>query len=540
MIIHTLEISKQITNDEYQDFFKKHKKQTYPNKKVVKKYGSQNDKGFFCGSLKSEVLYQGVNELHARQYSFQVEGKTIYKHQFISIINPMKLIGSHSRLALYTGAELYQAIVTAFKEAMEKMKMSYVSDFSTWTVKRIDYCTNIYLPSQDFVVEYLKLLQHGKIPYQYLQAYEDNYNKLQKERNLEGKTLYDKNRNVIPPKGIQTYDSRLYREMHPDQGINEQKWGSYWVLGVNDAINIYNKYDQLSKQENVNPEYLEESKPLLRIEKQIKEPNRLNHKYNEHTKGIEDPFNEGTSPFKYVPYREPSTLMRSGISHYELSNMVGGIEVSSSPKSWRKYYDNVYLRSKDLHKFIEDLRKEKQINVARYQSLKQFITDVNRQGGSIWKVKLERINNAPGDKAKIERDITQNMKILNEYGVSAVTIRDKEIFRDEDGNIINIKWLPSVGELLREAWKPDGRKRIDEKLKGICTMKLKPSKDKITLEDGITFNNATVTFTVSHVDTGKKVEELNPPLSKKMLDWFYEEKARADRERGEIHQLKET
>lgn len=537
-IIHTLELKADISYEVYNDIFNHNKLR--PTVKTEKNYGKSDKVKHVYKLINSDVLKHGINEFTAIKYPFVItdaNGKrAVYRYRFEIIFNPMKAIGEHSRLALYSGSEQYESVSEAFTALMKELNIHPLyTNLDAWEVKRIDYCTNVYLPSQSFVTEYLRLLKHGDIPQSYQTAYEDNYIKLNKK--------YDSHRNLIPTTGILSSDSRLYREMYPEKGINKQAWGSYWVLGKNDCINIYDKYDQLiskiEKGKQVDPEDTESAKQIIRVEWQCKsKANDLNKRYNEHTEQQIDPFSGETVPQKIKPKRTPSTLMRSGIGHQEQIRMLGRIEVGSASKTWKRYYDCVYLRRKDLYAFIDRLRKEKKISKQRFLHLRQLIIDVNKQNSSIWKVRQERTEGLTKKEAQKEvSQINKDLSILRKYRVSAVTIRDTEQFTDKNGEQLNIKWLPSLSSLLRDSWNPEGKEKTIRKIREECIMKYNPD-DRTPTHEGdspyITFKNAVINFTVSHVGTGKKVEDLNPPLSDRTLAWFYEHKAKADQEHASI------
>lgn len=168
---------------------------------------------------------------------------------FMLFVNPSKLLGRDARTDLYTGNSFYPLLRQRFNSVIEgintKMGGWRLPFWDSWNLSRIDYCYNIQLENQGRVLDYIRLLKKGRIPWQYLTT----------DRKYDGRGNYT--------------DACRYPRL---LSINKKWQHSHYILGESVNINIYDKFSEIQKESSRKPSKkdLEDTDGILRFEIQFK------------------------------------------------------------------------------------------------------------------------------------------------------------------------------------------------------------------------------------------------------------------------------
>jgi len=216
--------------------------------------------------------------------------------------------------------------------------------FEYWTVHRLDYCIQVKTP---YVKEYIKLFKKGDRK-GYINELDGNNNRTDKPGSLYL---------------VRNTKNKRYRGF---------------------TINFYDKYDQLSKEEDTSPELLEASKDILRLEVQCFKPKLeyIKKKYNFENKLIINFLDEN--------------ICEDIIGQY-IKEIIG---------------DADYHRKSKALKRIENAK----LQTSTKRDLKQIIEAVAKQHQSIDKVRKKGI---------LKADVyNRRIKQLYEMNINPVTISD--------------------------------------------------------------------------------------------------------------------
>ena len=443
--------------------------------------------------------YRGINELRIASKGYYLTDKHTRRKKWINyeviraIVEPSVMINPADRLRLFTGMEGEQEQARqAFNAMMKEIPLKqgketiYLPDFYKWKVKRVDYCTNVFLPSQDFVNAYLNLLYHCDLPLSYRRDLYEDY---------RIDALY-RGKKIAPRK----------KEKYPNKPLKQREGSFYLRKGKHQSsgVNIYNKYDRWIKKHQKNQEKgkkdkfsqedLERSKKVLRVEYQfsgydlnkakktfIQYPDNHFFEYWQISEEDKEDYESFLDSRGYIGSVQEVLLSCNAQAHRYLLEETAKIEHGTRKRGnqVRRFLPFVYVSS---YYFDELLKAEpNETMLLRIQELRKEVSrgskDINDYG-TIWKYKEDKLRGLEGKEYdRIQRQIRGTLTHLYcDYGISPITFDRNKSLKDSEGNPIRVKWLPSLTELVQQTFREGSEEYIDNLIRTECTKKYEPFK----------------------------------------------------------------
>ena len=391
---------------------------------------------------------RGLKQFYVRQYRHKWGKKPFYNskgepnkntdyytYSVVCVLDLARLMGEDYAVRIYQGFGEFRRVSEAFNELMQELWERYginLPDFACWNINRVDYCTNVPLPSNDFVKQYLTLLKHGDIPHYFLKDFEEDYN---------------------------THKDR-YSGSRGKRIIKQRKGnGSYYVPCKSWTVNVYDREDRLKYKRYtlggpVTDEDIESARGVLRVEYQSK-GNKL--------KSLKHSFVVGS--------RAPHEVLSHGAAHEVMRKNTALLETGGSGQPRHCYY----LTRRYLEKTLKSLLSDGRITESQHRRLMKLIESVNGMGGSIWRYRQQCEEEAARYCRTEEQEekarkrargrVNDDLAILYRHRISPVAIGNN--LKDSNGR--TVKWLPSLGELLAWTWEGiSAADRINDECNDVC------------------------------------------------------------------------